>query len=77
MKVMNINIPVKKHSNGECWLLFDNVLGRRVIFRAHKIDKEKKQVLDFDGHHVDQATARDSIMCRSKTYDISDKVLNL
>ena len=70
-----IQIPVKTTPDGEKWLDLESVLGRRVIVRAHEIDL-KKNVLDYDGHHVLEAHAKRSVRCKAKGFEITDKILN-
>ncbi|MBI2574512.1 hypothetical protein HYV82_01365 [Candidatus Woesearchaeota archaeon] len=61
-----ITVPVKE-ANGELWL----VLNRRGLFRAVRIDKRKKQVLDWDGHHCDEALADGSVRyCPRGLWDV-------
>lgn len=69
-----VKIPIKFFSDGEPWLLLESVLGKRVIFRAHQIQM-KGRVQDFDPHHCDEAHARDSVKCKAKSWDISDKIM--
>lgn len=71
-----IQVPVKTYSDGQKWLDLDSVLGKRVIVRAHEIDL-KKNVQDYDGHHGPEAHAKGSVKCKSKAYEISDKILRL
>ena len=75
---MIIKVPIKVLKDGDYWLLLRNVLGGRIIFRAHYIDTVKK-ILDFDGHPAFEAVARNSVRCKAKIkgYDISDKVLEI
>lgn len=54
-----ISIPVKI-VNGEKWLVL-NMLSDRGLLRAARVNKRKKQVLDWDGHHCDEALVEGSI----------------
>ena len=68
-----IKIPVKVFPDGEKWFLLDSVLGKRVILRAHEIDL-KQNVHDYDSHRCPEAHAKESVKCKSKSWDISDKI---
>lgn len=71
-----VKVPVKIFPDGEKWLLLDSVLGKKVILRAHEIDI-KKNVQDYDDHHGPEAHAKESVKCKSKSYDISDKITSI
>ena len=71
-----IQVPVKIYPDGELGLDLEEALGRRVIIRAHEIQL-KSNVLDYDGHHVPEAHAKRSIKCKSKMFNVRDKVVSL
>ena len=71
-----VQVPIKIFPDGSKWLLLDSILGARVILRAHEIDM-KQNVEDYDKHHCPVAHAKSSVKCKSKAYDITDKVLEL
>jgi len=71
-----VKVPIKEFSDGTKWLLLDAVLGNRVIVRAHHIDL-KQNIPDYDGHHGPEAHTKESVKCKSKVYDISDKITSL
>ena len=71
-----IQVPVKTYHDGEKWLDLEAVLGRRIVLRAHEIDL-KKDVQDYDGHHVPEAHAKRSVKCKSKCIVIKDKILQI
>lgn len=68
-----IKVPIKIFDDGEKWLLLDNILGKRVVLRAHEIDI-KENIEDYDKHHCPEAHAKGSVKCKAKTFDISDKI---
>lgn len=71
-----IQVPVKTFPDGQKWLDLDSVLGRRVVLRAHEINL-KKNVQDYDSHHCPEAHAKGSVKCKSKVYEITDKILKI
>jgi len=70
----SIAIPIKNFGKNENWLLLNNVLGKRIIFRADSITKDGKRPKDFDGHECDQASALSSVKCKTKDIFINDKI---
>ncbi|MBI3051868.1 hypothetical protein HYY74_05420 [Candidatus Woesearchaeota archaeon] len=71
-----IPIPVKTFPDGSNWLILSDMLGKRVIIRAHEIDL-KQNVQDYDAHHCPEAHAKSSVKCRPKgDIDITDKIQN-
>ncbi len=65
----SFSVPVRT-VEGEPWLLLGQYT-RKGVLRAVRIEKRKKQVLDWDGHHCDEAAAEGSIRFRPKVYDLS------
>jgi hypothetical protein len=67
-----IRVPVKRFRDGRVWLLLEEVLGRRVVLRAHEIDL-KRNVEDYDAHHGPEAHAKGSVKCCAKAdaWDLS------
>lgn len=61
-------VPVKV-VNGEPWLILNN-LSNKGLLRAVKIDKRKNPVLDWDGHHCDEAAAEGSIRYYPKRWQM-------
>lgn len=57
--VETVSVPVKL-VNGVPWLLL-NSLSNKGLLRAASIDKKKKPVPDWDGHHCDEAAVEGSI----------------
>lgn len=62
----DVLIPLTVAGNEE-WLVL-NKLGNKGLLRAVRIDKRKRQVLDWDGHHCDEASADGSIRYRPKVW---------
>ncbi|MBI3051951.1 hypothetical protein HYY74_05855 [Candidatus Woesearchaeota archaeon] len=50
----SISVPFKV-VDGKAWLLLDGFSSTGLL-RAVRIEKRKKQVLDWDGHHCDEAS---------------------
>jgi hypothetical protein len=71
-----VKVPIKTFSDGETWLLLEPILGKRVVMRAHHIDI-KNNVEDYDSHHGPEAHAKESVKCKAKSWDISDKIVNI
>ena len=59
MVAASVSVPVK-NVNGQDWLILNN-LSNKGLLRAARIDKKKKPVPDWDGHHCDEAAAEGSI----------------
>jgi len=72
---MNISIPMKSFGKDEEWLLLSKVLGKRIIFRADVINKKNKQIVDFDGHHCNEASAITSVKCKGRDIFITNEIL--
>ena len=77
-----VQVPIKTFPDGTKWLLLSHIMGKKIRIRAHKIIKNKKQVQDYDDHHIDQvvveeASAKYSIKCASTHIDIYDKILKI
>lgn len=70
-----VKVPVKTFPDGQKWLDIGSVLGKRVVLRAHEINLKKKLVLDYDKHRVPEAHAQRSVKCKSKGYEITDKII--
>ncbi|MBI2574412.1 hypothetical protein HYV82_00840 [Candidatus Woesearchaeota archaeon] len=62
--MVEVTVPVKI-VDGEEWLIL-NHLSSKGLLRAVRVDKRKMQVLDWDGHHCDEAVAEGSIRYRAK-----------
>ena len=71
-----IKVPVKTFPDGEKWLLLDSALGKRVALRAHEITL-KQNVQDYDGHHGPEVNAKESVKCKARSWDISNKVISI
>ncbi len=54
-----VSVPVKIIGD-DAWLILGTITHKGII-RAVKIDKRKKQVADWDGHHCDEALAEGSV----------------
>lgn len=68
MVATHIPVPVKV-VNGEPWLVL-NSLSNRGLLRAVSVDKRKNLVLDWDGHHCDEAAAEGSIRYHPKRWQM-------
>ncbi|MBI2142271.1 hypothetical protein HYU15_02145 [Candidatus Woesearchaeota archaeon] len=62
-----VSIPVKR-VNDEKWLILSHISSKGLV-RAVRIDKRKKQVLDWDGHHCDEASASGSVRYCPRGWD--------
>ncbi len=65
---ITVPVPVKR-VNGDDWLIL-STLSKKGFLRAVKIDKRKKPVHDWDGHHCDEATAEGSIRYNPKWWQV-------
>jgi len=63
-----VTVPVKIVNN-EAWLIL-NTLSNKGSLRAARIEKRKKPVPDWDGHHCDEATAEGSIRYLPKWWQL-------
>ncbi|MBI2141122.1 hypothetical protein HYU16_01730 [Candidatus Woesearchaeota archaeon] len=63
-----VSVPVK-NVNGQDWLIL-NSLSNRGLLRAVKIEKRKRPVPDWDGHHCDEAAAEGSIRYYPKRWQV-------
>lgn len=65
---ITVPVPVKR-VNGNDWLILSG-LSKKGLLRAVKIDKRKKPVADWDGHHCDEALAEGSIRYNPKWWQM-------
>ncbi|MFH1649865.1 MAG: hypothetical protein ABIA93_04915 [Candidatus Woesearchaeota archaeon] len=68
-KLTEVMVPVV-YLDEEKWLLLNNISNSGTV-RAVKIIKSKKQVLESDGHHCDQASLQSSIRYKPKKWVIA------
>lgn len=68
-----IQVPTTE-IDGDIWLLLNQVLGKKIVFRAHSIEKRKERVKDPSDHRVDEAIAEGGVKCKSKHYALSNYV---
>jgi len=64
----SIDVPIIEKS-GESWIHLDHLSSRYVV-TAKQINKGKRQILDWDGHHCDQAELEDNIYVKPREWII-------